>query len=55
MQHMSFTKNETQEGGQMIEAYISLMLNKGKGVWGFWVRQASYGKVTRKSAVKRVD
>lgn len=26
-----------------------LRLNRGKGGWGFWAREANYRKVTRKS------
>lgn len=30
-----------------------LRLNKGKGAWGFWAKEASYGKVTRKSTADK--
>lgn len=30
-----------------------LRLSKGKGIWDFWEKKASYGKVTRKSLVNK--
>ena len=36
----------------MIEVYIPLKLNKVKGLLSFWVEQASYEKVTKRSMVK---
>ena len=39
------------KGYLQLELIYSLRLNKGKGVLDCWVREASYGEVTRKRKV----
>lgn len=41
------------KGCLKLELIYSLRLNKGKGVGGFWVREASYGEVMRKTMVNK--
>lgn len=44
------TPSDQQPKGVTLELGLiqHLRLNKGKGVWGFWAGEASYGQVSRK-------
>lgn len=44
---------KTPKGCLKLELMYSLRLKKGKGVGGFWVREASYGEVMRNTMVNK--